>query len=313
MSSIPRFPDAARVLHDRRGFTLVELLVALMISSFLVTVIFQLMNGNSRFVRLQSAREEVQQNARAAIDVMASDLRTVPPSAIQAMGEDSIRFYMPRAWGVLCNTLDTNSATAWVIFPAEVLSSTDVFAKEHWGIAVEQTADPLVHTDQLRYVRSLSQQTTGNACTGSSTTLQPNLVAAQHLALGFNRPSGTSFVSAGSILPGTQVLLFEEMKYDVAASSSSAVPGSWIRRMVGRTNTGLNMQPMAGPVPATGALRFAYYRADGVTAATTPADVRRIGIQVITESRAQSEIGGTRRAEQTDTVSTDVYLRNVTN
>ena len=313
MSSIPRFPESAKLLRDRRGFTLVELLVALMISSFLVTVIFQLMNGNSRFVRLQSAREEVQQNARAAMDVMAGDLRTVPPSAIQAMGTDSIRFYMPRAWGVLCNTLGTNSATAWVIFPAEVLSSTDVFSKPHWGIAVEQTSDPLVHTDQLRYVTNPSQQTTGNSCTGSSTTLQPNLDPAQHLALGFNRPSGTSYVSAGTILPGTQVLLFEEMKYDVAASTSSAVPGSWIRRMVGRTSTGLNMQPMAGPVPASDALRFAYYQADGVTAATTAADVRRIGIRVITESRAQAETGGIRRAEQTDTVSTDVYLRNVTN
>src|SRR5215211_5199727 len=115
-------PNVARRLRDRRGFTLMELLVALMISSFLVTVIYQLMDGNSRFVRTQSAREEVQQNARAAIDVMAGDLRTVQPTAILAMGPDSLRFYMPRAFGVLCNQLDTNSATAWVIFPAGVLS-----------------------------------------------------------------------------------------------------------------------------------------------------------------------------------------------
>ena len=38
-----------------------ELLVALMISSLLVTVIYQLMAGNSRYVQLQSSREEVQQ------------------------------------------------------------------------------------------------------------------------------------------------------------------------------------------------------------------------------------------------------------
>src|SRR5688500_12033257 len=124
MSSIRRFPEAKRLRRDRRGFTLIELLVALMISSFLVTVIYQLMSGQSRFVRIQSAREEVQQNARAAMDVMAGDLRTVPPSAIQAMGPDSIRFYMPRAWGVLCNTIDSNSGTLWAIFPAGVLAST---------------------------------------------------------------------------------------------------------------------------------------------------------------------------------------------
>jgi prepilin-type N-terminal cleavage/methylation domain-containing protein len=308
----PHSPDAAGLLRDRRGFTLMELLVALVISSFLVTVIYQLMDGNSRFVRMQSAREEVQQNARAAIDVMAGDLRTVQPTAILAMGPDSLRFYMPRAFGVLCNQLDPNSATAWAIFPAGVLSSTDVFGKPQWGIAVEQTADPTVHTDVLRFVTGPTQQTAGNSCTGTSTSLQPNLNPAQHLALGFSRPSGTSYVSAGTILPGTQVVLFEEMKYDVAASSS-AVPGSWIRRMVGRTSTGPNMQPMAGPVPATNALRFAYYKADGATLATTPADVRRINIRVITESRARGGTAANRRPEQMDTVSTDVFLRNVSN
>ena len=306
-------PDAARTLRDRRGFTLMELLVALMISSFLVTVIYQLMSGNSRFVRIQSAREEVQQNARAAIDVMASDLRTVPPSAIRAMGPDSIRFYMPRAFGVLCNSIDATSPTVWALFPAGVLSSTDVFGKPHWGIAVEQTADPLVHNDALRFVAGPTQQTASNACTGTPGSLQPVLQAGQQIALGFNRPAGTSYVTAGTILPGTQVVLFEEMKYDVAPSSSAAVPGSWIRRMVGRTASGPNMQPMAGPVPASGALRFSYVRADGATAATTAADVRRIGIRVITQSRAQAGPAGNRHSEQTDTVSTDVYLRNVSN
>ena len=314
MSSIRHFPEAGRRLTgDTRGFTLMELLVALMISSLLVTVVYQLMNGNSRFVRMQSAREEVQQNARAAMDVMAGDLRTVPPSAIQAMGPDSIRFYMPRAWGVLCNTIDINSATVWAIFPAGVLASTDVFGKSHFGIAVEQTADPATHTDVLRFVSGPTQQTAGNACTGTPNSLQPNLNPAQHVALGFNRPSGTSYVTAGTILPGTQVMLYEEMRYDVAASVSSAVPGSCIRRMVGRVSGAPNMQPMAGPVPSTDGLRFAFYRADGVTAATAPAEVRRIAIRVIARSRAEAGATGNRTPEHTDTVSTDVYLRNVSN
>lgn len=290
-----------------------ELLVAMVISSFLVGVIYQLMNGNGRFVRIQSAREEVQQNARAAIDVIAGDLRTVPPSAIQAMGADSIRFYMPRAWGVLCNTIDTNSSTVWAIFPAGVLSSTDVFGKPHWGVAVEQTAQAYTHTDVYRFVTGPSQQTVGNPCTGTATSFQPNLDPAQHLALGFNRPSGTTYVTAGTILPGTQVVLFEEMKYDVAPSSSSAVPGSWIRRMVGRTSSGINMQPMAGPVPSSGALQFAYYGPDGVTTTTSAANVRRVGLRVIAQSRAQAGAAGNRRPEQTDTFATDVYLRNVSN
>ena len=286
-----------------------ELLVALMISSLLVTVIYQLMAGNSRYVQMQSSREEVQQNARAALDVIAADLRTVPPSAIRAMGPDSIRFYLPRAWGVLCDTIDGASTTAWAVFPANLVSSTDFFGRAHWGMGIEQTASPENHTDSWRFVTAPTRQVSPDPCT----TIQPNLDPAQHLTLGFNRPVGGQFVTAGSLLPGTQVVVFEEVRYDVAPSASAAIPGSWIRRMVGRVSGAINMQPMAGPVPATDALRLQYFRADGVTAATTPADVRRVSIRVIAQSRAESGTGASRAPSEMDTVTTDVYLRNVSN
>jgi prepilin-type N-terminal cleavage/methylation domain-containing protein len=63
---------------NRAGFSLIELLVALMISGLLATVMFQLMSGQGRFVEIQSAREEVQQNSRAALDLIGNDLRTLP-------------------------------------------------------------------------------------------------------------------------------------------------------------------------------------------------------------------------------------------
>lgn len=304
MSSIRRFPDVR--VRDSRGFTLVELLVALMISGLLVTVIYQLLSGNSRFVQLQSAREEVQQNARAALDIIAGDLRAIPPGGVLTMGEDSVRAYVPRAWGVLCDTIDTTSPTAWVLFPAGVLPTLDIFGRPHWGVAVEQTADPAVQTATYRFVAAPTQQVAGQPCA----TIQPNLDPAQHVWLGFNRPAGTSFVTAGTILPGTQVLVFEEMKYDVAESGSSGVPGYWIRRMIGRVGESANMQPMAGPVPETGALRFTYLRADGVTPAATADEVAVIRVQVIVQSRSETGSGVTRAPEQMDTVSTDVYLRN---
>ena len=36
---------------------------------------FQIVGAQSRFVEMQSGREEVQQNARAALDLIAADLR----------------------------------------------------------------------------------------------------------------------------------------------------------------------------------------------------------------------------------------------
>lgn len=296
--------DGAR-REARAGFTLIEILIALMISGLVVSSIFQVLQGNSRFVQLQSSREEVQQNARAALDVIAGDLRAVPPTAIVEMEADRIRFYQPRAWGVLCNTLTPSTATAWVLFPASVVPADSFYARPSWGLAVEQTGDPLTHTGTFLFVNSTTRVTSGDPCGAIQST-----TSAQRVRLGFTK-SGSPFITGGSVAPGTQVMLFEEMRYDVAASTTAGVPGNWIRRMAGYSGSSPNMQPMAGPVPAAGALRFTYLRADGVTPAAIPAQVRQIGIEVVTQSRAVSNQGGVPTPQQVDSARTDIYLRNI--
>ena len=64
------------------GFTLVELLVALVISGVLMATVFQILTGQSRAVAVQGAREESQQNVRGALEIVASELRTAVPQEI---------------------------------------------------------------------------------------------------------------------------------------------------------------------------------------------------------------------------------------
>lgn len=292
------FPDARRA-----GFTLVELLVALMIGGILTTILLQLMQGNSRFVEAQSAREEVQQNGRASLDLIAADLRSLPPSAIIEKEESRIRFRLPRAWGVLCNALDNTSRTAYVLFPAGAFPGDFASGAAHWGVGVEQTPGPEQATGIYQYATRPTRVAEGSECDA----VQPNANdVTRYLTAGFSVTS--SMVAAGTVLPGTQVMVFEEMAYDVAEGTSP--PGNWIRRMSGYSGLGRNMQPMAGPLPGPGSLVFTYLQPDGVTPAATAAEVGRIRIWLEVESRSRRVEDGVLRPLQTDTMTTDVVLRN---
>ncbi len=301
MYSRPEFPAPRR----NGGFTLIELLVALVISGVLVGVIFQVIGGNSRFVSMQAAREEVQQNSRAAADLISGDLRSAASVGIVSMQPNSVRLYVPRAWGITCTNVGSSSSEVWAIFPAGTIPSdfAPTGQQPHWGVALHQTTDPTVNTNQFRFVNAIQAPTGADPCSA----VQPNITA-QHVTMGFRKSSG-NFIDGGiTITAGTPIMIFEEVRYDVAQSGGSG--DFWVRRMVGYTGTEPNMQPMAGPVPNAQALRFTYLQSNGTTVATSAAQVRQIRLSLTTHSRSRSMQNGQLRPQQTDSTQVDVFLRN---
>jgi len=70
-----------RVIRDTRGFTLAELLIVCAILGFMMGALFTLQRQGQLAYLTGSARVEVQQNARLALDTMISDLRSALPVA----------------------------------------------------------------------------------------------------------------------------------------------------------------------------------------------------------------------------------------
>jgi len=273
--------------HNHRGFTLVEVLVALVLSGIITGVIFQFLVGQGQFSRLQTAQEEVQDNTRHALEVISAELRGVGVDAISAFTPQSVTFRTPRAWGIVCGY--ASSTTIHVLFPASVRPAL--------RLGADALAVPPVGTVPTWQFAAVSDATnlSGNiaaatlACnTGLRTN--PAIVA----ALTADQSRARTFTGAPAGVPvGSRVYVYDEVTY--AAGTAADAPGTWILR---------NAALLAGPLPSVGGLRFAYFTAAN-TSATVAGDIRSVRVVVATNSTAK--FGGSSRVTADSTM---VFLRN---
>jgi prepilin-type N-terminal cleavage/methylation domain-containing protein len=70
-----------RLVRDARGFTLAELLIVCAILGFMMGALFTLQRQGQLAYLTGAARVEVQQNARLALDMMITDIRSALPAA----------------------------------------------------------------------------------------------------------------------------------------------------------------------------------------------------------------------------------------
>ena len=284
--------------RGRAGFTLVEVLVALVLAVMLGGVIFQVVQGESRFATVQSAREEVQQNARGALEIVASELRSAHRQGLVAADTNQITFLLPRIWGISCGNASATSlsvvfpnagGTAFTLNEASGLMA-DSTSGNDWGPNPVSTARAVVTG-----LAAVNLGASGNPCAAVRSTAGTNLVAYTLTGTGF----------PASVPAGRTVYLYQLMRYDVGQVGSEW----WVRRSNG-TPGGSNQQPLAGPLNDQNGLAFMYFDETGTRIAqpvntfATLKTVARIKVTVNTRSRAQG------RANLTETQSTSILLRN---
>lgn len=295
------YADLRPVARRRGGFTLVELMIALVISGILVTVVFQMMSGQARLVAQQSAKEEVQQNVRGALEVVSADLRGAFAAGIVLADSQAIEFMLPRAWGIVCGLQGPNAVDA--IFPVTGGPPPDTSSAS--GLMLNANpAGPgagavwvpaLPARARITAVTSLGAN--GNACTPLN-------------------PAGSTVVYriesdadlTGLAVPGNQLAAYHLTRYDLGDERGER----WIRRSMGMNGGSYNMQPLAGPIEARG-LVFRYF-ADGGAAPIDPepgtaraqiATIRMLSVRAVTRSTTSLH-----DRPRTDSGTVRVMLRN---
>jgi prepilin-type N-terminal cleavage/methylation domain-containing protein len=279
-------------MTQRRGFTLVEVLIALVIMGTVTGAIYKLLNTNQRLAVAQAEQVTLQSNVRTSSLIVPSELRelntvslgTVAQNDVTVSDADGVTYRASRGLGFLCQVPAAGQLR---------------IAQASWtGVR-----SPLVTRDDLYLFVDGNQDEDED-----DTWLQMDItaIAFNAAACGAGTP-GWILTVAGAIPAGvpinTPVRLYEVMRMQL-----SSVGGQWWLAAQSVT-AGEPLTPVLGPLAATG---FALQYLDSTGAVT--ADDRaiksiRVTVQGLTDGVVRA--GGMGIADYSrDTLTTQVLLRN---
>src|SRR5690606_38260159 len=269
------------------GFTMVELLVVVVVGALILGATFQVLGVQERSYRHQGAAMATQQNIRAALDVLESELREISASGgdLTMIQPESLTFRAYRAAGFICN-LD---------------------APGKWIVVRPHGTQPFLDdgTQQLLYFIE-GTQITGTDDDWGIASIQKVDTGACDASWG---GSGTALVVPDFIFPptigeppvylGAPVRSFEVFTYGLFTVDGEPV--------LARRDAEGSLVPVIGPLaPSPDGLVFRYFDANGNETAN-PANVVRIGIVVRGRTQGTGVPGQT---HYTDSLATQLFLRN---
>ena len=278
---------SAHSSNGRRGFTIIELLVGLVVGLIVLSSVVQLMIVQSRGYRKQREIIDIRQTAREAGALLAGDLRQarVGESPLAAMGANSIALRSPRGMGTICAKHATLARYGLWKTGGNIFASADDSAlvlqlgRDKWT-ALKVTA---VGTPAAMGVP---------ACAWPGAR-PPEIVV--EFAVGTK--TDTSYIKVGAPFRN-----FRRVEYGEYQLNSRW----WLGRKVGAATS---YEQLTGPLvaPASNGLAFVYYDTLGAVT-TNPAAVGTVAITIRTESFKKTYIGNT-FGYQRDSLTTKVALR----
>jgi hypothetical protein len=288
----------------RRGVTLVELLLSLIVTAIVGAALVRMVLSQARFMDQQEAWRGARAVARGGVNRLVSDLRVVEATgglAAAVAGGQDFTIRVPYAFGILCN-IGANTATVSLL----PVDSAMYNAPGKSGFAIR--ADDGTYTYYTASVLSTAPAAVGPAnCVASGIT---TLTA-------FNgSPAGQTVqvTATANFLPvpklGQILFLYRRIRYEF--KNSVALPG----------RTGLFRTPLDAPgapseelaTPFANTARVNFYMlnsaASTATAPATAADRANVrGLELVLDGMSERTPGGS-TGPKTANVRTSVFFEN---
>jgi len=278
--------DGSPALTSRRGFTIVELLISMMIGLIVLGAVYKLMITQSAGYAKQRELADVRETARSATTLLSWDLRNAATggSAIAAMSPGAITLRSVRGVGVICAKHPTQPRYGLARTAGKIEATADDSAlvlqigRDRWQ-RVKVTS---VGTPAALGVPSCSW-------TGAPA---PDIV----IQIAVNSKSDTI-----SLKVGAPFRAYRRVEY-----TQFLLNGRWwLGRKVGAA---ADYEQLTGPLLASTGLRFTYFDTLGAPTAI-PGAVGMVAYTLNAESYKKARLNTGAYAYQRDSLTTKVLLR----
>jgi prepilin-type N-terminal cleavage/methylation domain-containing protein len=92
--------------RGRKGFSLVELIVGLVLVSVLCTAILSMVTSQSRYVGQLNTDAQMVDQVRGANELLTTEIADLPRGAMLYARRDSVAYRLPVMWGVICGPVN---------------------------------------------------------------------------------------------------------------------------------------------------------------------------------------------------------------
>ena len=273
-------------MSDRRGFTLIEMLVVAVLGAFVLVATYNVLITNQRAYTINTAQIQGQQTVRAGMDLLFSELREISPAGGDLLGMDSdtVAIRVMRSAALVCDTAWSSATEASV----DVVNMGDTIADED-SVWIYIEHDP-GSSDDDEWAIAMAQYQGGTTC---QTRPAQTLTFAGHADLW----------DEDTLTLGSLIRTWTTYTYGLGQ-----VSGEWylVRNVPGGAAV-----PLVGPVRppagggAPGGVSFEYLDEDGNVTAVA-AEVAQIVVTLRTISEARNNEGNL----IADSLSARIFTRN---
>jgi len=300
----------------RAGFTLVELIITMVLVSFVAGAIVKLLLRQQRFYNSTTDLIQTRQQIRQAAAMLPSDLRGISSVGqdIYSMSDSSLEFRGVFGTSIVC----TNNGAGLLSTVPRVLASGA--AMTNWASLPAVGDSVLVYNDSTMVSSAddawmphrISVRTTVTSATSAGgCPVATGLTQAGDLTAG--NPSYQLTFTAGAsprIQVGSGMRFFRKVHYSVY----KAPDGKWYLGFFECRPACNAIQPIAGPfrpysASGTSGVQFTYYDAAGVVTANRTL-VARISLVVRGQGAGQINLSGDGATAFGDSLRIEVGLRN---